>query len=643
MNTKATKEMHISITDDLKKRIKLSFLPLLFGVAISITGCNVLADARIDSVKQTAKAVTVRIITLNYSGSGVIIQKQGNLYTLVTNKHVVCGKNRPQCTDVLPNEKYIISTPDGGQHEVKAQTVKILSNDLDLVIMQFNSARNYTVAQIADSDTLKAGDAVYIAGFPVDKVGGFAFTTGEVLAAVSKRIEGDFGGYTIIYNAPTQPGMSGGGVFNDQGKIIGIHGVGDIVRRGTLDEGRDHYDASYLIDKKIGLFNRGVPINRLVERTKIFGINLDVSTSFERTEVTKVGTFATADEYFIAGVNRFIEPGRDIKIGKQSVIVLLSKAINLNSKYSFAYFVRGLTYEQLHQYQLALNDYNQAISLNPKYQETYKSRGTLKAQMNDVREGLADINQAIALNPKDIEAYTIRGNLKSDILNGRLNTDILTRMLTNAQDALADYNQAITLAPEDPRLYYNRGIVKGTLLNDGRGALVDFNQAIDRDPKYVYAYYNRGLLKDQLHDIQGALADYNQAIALAPQDTESYNNRGILKADQLNDRKGALADFNQAIALNPHNLESYYNRGALKMKLNDGRGALADFNQVIALNPQSPQSYINRGILKEKKLHDKAGAIADFRQAARIARKQPTSSVRLQSAITELHRLGATE
>jgi V8-like Glu-specific endopeptidase len=52
----------------------------------------------------------------------------------------------------------------------------------------------------------------------------------EALAVVNKRLTGDNGGYTIIYSAPTLPGMSGGGVFNGNGQLVAIHGYGDRFR-----------------------------------------------------------------------------------------------------------------------------------------------------------------------------------------------------------------------------------------------------------------------------------------------------------------------------------------------------------------------------------------------------------------------------
>jgi hypothetical protein len=73
------------------------------------------------------------------------------------------------------------------------------------------------VAQVAEPGSLKVKDAVYTAGFP--KRQGFLFGQGEAKAAVNKRLVGDGGGYTVIYDAETLPGMSGGWSFQQRGTI----------------------------------------------------------------------------------------------------------------------------------------------------------------------------------------------------------------------------------------------------------------------------------------------------------------------------------------------------------------------------------------------------------------------------------------
>jgi tetratricopeptide (TPR) repeat protein len=601
-------------------------------VGTTVAWVQPVAAKSASEIQSIAKAVTVEIKLkqLDRVGSGVIIDKKGDLYTLATNRHVICGTSN--CQNIPQSEVYSLGLFDGQKYQVQQSAIKVLGNDFDLAIIQFRSSRNYMVAKVAASENLKVEDAVYTAGFPFEQPG-FTFGEGVAIAVVNKRLTGDKGGYTIAYNAFTLPGMSGGGVFDGNGQLVAIHGYGDRFRENT------EIDNKSRVDSKVGL-NRGIPIRWLVQNLAEVGINLGTSLSITGIRDARFQVPATADEYFISGFNTLVEPGDNVVAGKQQAVQEFSKAIRLNPKYQYAYFARAVAYKQLNEVQGALVDYNQFILLNPKNSSVYNNRAILKDDnLNDVQGALADYNQAILLNPKYSEAYNNRAILKKDKLNdiqGAL-TDFNQAILLNPkysnaynnravlkidkpndiQGALADYNQAILLNPEYSEAYNNRAVLKYLKLNDIQGALTDFNQAILLNPKYSNAYNNRGILKDKrLNDLQGGLADYNQAISTSPKNSEAHYNRATLKYLKLNDLQGALTDLNQAILLNPKYSKAYDNRAVLKhLKLNDLQGALADYNQAISLNPKYSEAYLNRGILKVEKLNDLQGALADYNQA----------------------------
>jgi tetratricopeptide (TPR) repeat protein len=575
-------------------RSSLFLAAALIGTTVALVQ-PVSAAISVSEVKAIAKAVVVEIkLQQNGSvGSGVIISRKGDIYTLVTNKHVVCGNQN--CSQLPSGESYSLGLADGQQYRVRGSSIRLLGSDLDLAIIQFRSNRNYAVAKLAAPGSLKIDDDVYTAGFPLEQLG-FTFGEGQAIAVVNSRLKNkkgdnvDGGGYTIVYNAFTLPGMSGGGVFSGNGQLVAIHGQGDKYKENT------EIDNKSRVDSKIGL-NRGIPVRWLVQNLAEVGINLETARSTSGIRAARAQVPTTTDEYFIAGFNKYIEPGDNVVAGKQQAIQEFSKAIQLNPKYQYAYFMRAYVYEQVQEFQKSLADFNQAILLNPKHPEAYNSRANLKTdKLNDIQGALADYNQAIFLNPKLSTAYNNRANLK-----------------------------------------YNK-------LNDFQGALADFNQAIFLNPKLSTAYYNRAKLKhEKLNDIQGGISDYNQAISINSKYSEAYYNRAKLKYEKLNDFQGALADFNQAIITNSKDSEAYNNRGALKeSKLNDFQGALVDFNQAILLNPKYSTAYYNRGVLKYEKLSNRPGAIQDFRQAARLFREQG-STQNYQLAIETLRQLGATE
>jgi tetratricopeptide (TPR) repeat protein len=570
---------------------------LLFGAVAAVVcfapGAMALSPAE---VEQRAKAVSVEMLT--GEGSGVIIHRQGDIYTVITNRHVVCKVRPERCTEREIHSAYRLKTSDGRIYQVAKSNIKLLKDDagkfLDLAIVQFRSNRNYPVAQVAEPGSLKVDNDVYTAGFPRGQ--GWLFGAGQVQAVVNKRLVGDRGGYTVVYNAETLPGMSGGGAFDQNGRLVAVHGYGDRFTENTQAEEVASNSLKKEVNSKIG-YNRGIPVRWVVQELGELGILVGNRKPLNQIRVGNPTVAAAADEFFITGFNKFVDPGQDFQAGRRE----------------------------------AVTQFDQAVALNPRYIVAYFLRACVKYNLNDLQGALADFNQAISLNPKLTAAYYNRGSLKHF-------------KLSDSQGALADYNQAISLNPKVADIYYNRGLLKHEKLNDLQGALADYNQSISLNPKFAEAYTNRGLLKHlKLDDPQGALVDYNQAISLNPKLAAAYASRGVLKYEKLNDLEGALADHNQVIFLNPKNATAYFNRGLLKQtKLNDPEGALADFNQSISLNPKLAAAYLSRGILKATKLNNRAGAIVDCRTAAKLSRTQGQTE-NLQQSLEALRILGATE
>ncbi|BAU63472.1 peptidase S1 and S6, chymotrypsin/Hap [Stanieria sp. NIES-3757] len=182
------------------------------------------------SVEEIAKQVTVRILTDSGLGSGAIIARQGQTYTILTNHHVV--------TSSL-NQAYTVLTDDGQRHQAQwLQSSQF--GTLDVALLQFTSNNSYRVVKIGDSKQLSVGNLIYASGFPAwhftregNKITAledtrhwglraFRFTKGRVGMLPEQALSG---GYQIGYSNDVVEGMSGGPVFNEQAELIGINGM----------------------------------------------------------------------------------------------------------------------------------------------------------------------------------------------------------------------------------------------------------------------------------------------------------------------------------------------------------------------------------------------------------------------------------
>ena len=176
-------------------------------------------------VSEIANLVTVRIFSGSVSGSGVIIQHQGQTYTVLTNDHVVADNQE---------HNYKVLTADGETHIAKLVPASEFGK-LDLALVQFTSSQSYRVAEIGNSDRLAVGDAVFAAGFPnwhwinsnsienTRKWGrkAFRFTSGQVGMLPDKSLEN---GYQLGYSNDIAEGMSGGPVLDRDGRLVGVNG-----------------------------------------------------------------------------------------------------------------------------------------------------------------------------------------------------------------------------------------------------------------------------------------------------------------------------------------------------------------------------------------------------------------------------------
>jgi tetratricopeptide (TPR) repeat protein len=518
-------------------------LTVFWGTNIALVQ-NIAAAKSATQVAEIATAITVEIKTVNSSkiGSGILLQRQENTYTVLTAAHVV-----------KEGDSFTLKTADGKVHQSIANSVRQAANNIDLAVVKFRSNNNYTLTKIGAADNIKIGDVVYVAGFPEPtyaiEAGIFNFTKGEVIGNANK---GNDKGYSLIYSNTTFRGMSGGPVLNAEGGLVAIHGQGD--RTGQQGKG-----------EKTGR-NLGITIERFGTVATAMGVTIE-----QPLASLPANQGLNATDYFLAG-NEKNERG-----DFQGAINDYTRAISISPRLAEAFNNRGLLKAYSGDIAGALADYNQSLKIKPQQPEPYNNRGRIKEKLNDLTGAMNDYNRAIAINPKYAIAYDNRAALKE--------------VLNDLTGAMNDYQLAIALDPST-NAYNNRGHLKAHRLNDPSGALADFNQAIANNPKYAGAFNNRGWLKaNKLQDISGALADFNQAIALNPKLSNAYNHRGWLKANSLNDPSGALNDLNQAITINPKYAQAYYRRGWLKAnKLNDKTGAIADLRQAQVLYGNQSQN-----------------------------------------------------
>jgi S1-C subfamily serine protease len=206
-----------------------------------------------EQLSQLAKSITVKVLSGETWGSGILIQRQGEVYTVLTNEHVLTPGYGKQ---------YRIQTPDGHLYPATvSRAIKFNGNDLGL--LQFRSGRKaYALASLGGASTVAEGDKVFVAGFPItDK--GFFFSAGQVSLLLDKPLNG---GYQIGYTNDIQNGMSGGPLLNQQGKVVGINGRHAYPLWGNNEMFQDGSVPSKWLQEQIIRMSWAVPVQTFVQK-----------------------------------------------------------------------------------------------------------------------------------------------------------------------------------------------------------------------------------------------------------------------------------------------------------------------------------------------------------------------------------------
>jgi serine protease Do len=420
------------------------------GVILGATFCQPITFAKsITEIGQIAKSTTVLIQGAD-TGSGVLIRQDGSTYTILTARHVIDAPGT-----------YEAVTTTGKRYPISTQTIQKLPG-LDLALLTFNSLEKYSVAALGNSGSLQEGMTVYVTGFPGQgstiNALTYNFTEGQLTALSSKP---QTGGYSLVYTNKTLPGMSGGPVFDQAARLVGIHGAAD-GQSQTLEK------LNARVFMKTG-FNLGIPINTFLAAFGTKGAHGQVIA--QATPNTLEGS---SSDPTITLQSSPRKPSASKPIRTPAIA-----SANFPDSGSSDYFLAAMNQYLRGEFPSALSSANRAIQLNPRFAAAYSLRGSIRYISEDYRGALADFSQAVQFNPRLASAYLGRGLSQS--------------ALSNPQGAIADYTQAIQISP-DAIAYYNRGVLQlnlgnqPTALNDlqksadlalAEGSQTDYDRAMD--------------------------------------------------------------------------------------------------------------------------------------------------------------------
>jgi tetratricopeptide (TPR) repeat protein len=513
-----------------------------------------------------AEQITVKIEPpLGDPGSGAIIGKNGNIYYGLTARHVLDA--------VKPGEEAYVNTFDGKSYLLDITKIAKLPNNIDLLLFQFQSDRNYPIVTISEFDyqlyqnrdyennlftDVASKQYVFVSGFPLETQGrvfshGFLFdNTGTAISfQPDSQSEDSFGGYELIYTNLTHPGMSGGSVLDTQGRLVGIHGRADGKKIGEEDEIIQEYldEVGSPVRIKIGL-SLGIPIQTFLAWAadqpiyQYLKVESSAPPAIEQNIVDQwqppVAVTNPNNPY------HWLEKGNQLwRIGRVAESRgAYDKAIELRSDLYLAWFAKGFALGFDEKYDLALEACDQAIKLQVapsryKYDAYRCKSGALQA-LQQFQPALDSLDQALEISPTNPADWMAQGELRY--------------ALGQYQPALASLNQAAKLRTAQnlsasPVLYNNRALVQMELGNQQQ-ALADIATAIEMDSNYTTAWSTKGLILETVGRDEESLSAYDQATKLDPEDYTVWTNRAFV-LNKLGRNEEAQQSLETALKIKP--------------------------------------------------------------------------------------------
>ena len=406
-------------------------------------------------------------------GSGVIISSG----KIATNYHVVKG-----------GASYKVCR---GEQIVEA-TLYAEDQDKDICILDAKGITG-NPAEFGKATSLKVGVPVYAVGAPQ----GLELSLSDGIVAQLRGGPPPF----IQTTAAVSPGSSGGGLFDGEGRLVGlitlyieggqnlnfampVEWISEIKPgRKTVAEGLSQTE----------WWKRAIALEEL----KDWQGSLDWCLKWTKSEPLYAGAwFSLGNAY------------DDLK-RYDDAIEAYRQSLRVDPEYAYAWYNLGVTYRVINRYNDAIEAFRQAIRINPEFAKAWNNLGTAYGKLKRYNDAIEAFRQALRIDPKFAEAWYNLGKAYDD--------------LKRYDDAIEAYRQALRINPEDAKAWYNLGVTYGKL--DRHSDTIEaYRLALRINPEYAEAWNNLGIAYYRSGDRAAALDAVRKLRRLDPERAEKLFN-----------------------------------------------------------------------------------------------------------------------
>lgn len=489
-------------------------------------------------------------------------------------------------------------------------------------------------ATLGATGKLKVGQKVFAVGAPQ----GLALSLSDGLVSSLRPV---VGGQYLQITAPISPGSSGGGLFDDEGSLIGLPTF-------YLTEGQQlNFAVPVEWIKELSNDTRLPPTLKRPRREPSLRSPAPPTTT---DWINKATAFEGKKDW--PGLKTHAlrwtkaEPGNSLAwiilgdaCGKLSQptkeIEAYQQAVRIDPEIAMAWYILGDAYIINHQPIKAIEAYQQAVRIDPKYADAWRQMGRayfISAQFSKAIEALEN---SIRINPegastwfslaiayselgqtaKADEAYQQSLRIDPEYANklqkmGKANEQPIqsaTDWFDKADDLQKKKNwkglrdHALSWTKEEPgdsMAWYNLGL--GYYYADPKQytkAIEAYQQAIRINPDYADTWYDIGNAYLVTKQYTKAIEAYQQAIRINPDYASTWYNLGLAYAD-TNQDANAIEAYQQAVRINPKFAEAWFNLG-ITYKVSGQAGKVIEvYKRLKAIDPDRADDFFSKIVMK---------------------------------------------
>jgi tetratricopeptide (TPR) repeat protein len=349
---------------------------------------------------------------------------------------------------------------------------------------------------LGTANKLRVGQRVYAIGAPQ----GLELTLSEGLVSSLRPYEGS---QYIQTSAAISPGSSGGGLFDDQGRLVGITTF-------YLAEGQS--------------LNFALPVDWINELPK-------------RAQAAPV----VAKKGGLDWLNRAV--ALEEKKDWQGMLKLAQQWIKSEPGSAVAWYGLGVSYANHKQYDQAIQAYREALRIQPEYAKAWNNLGVSYGNLKQYDQAIQAYREALRIEPEDAEAW--------------YNLGIAYHGLKQYDQAIQAYREALRIQPEYAKAWNNLGAAYNDLKQYDQ-AIQALREALRIEPGLVEAWNNLGNAYNDFKQYDQAIQAYREALRIQPEYAEAWSNLGIAYYRQ--GRRDRVREIYQTLRkLDPARADEYFN------------------------------------------------------------------------------------